>query len=40
MLPLVEKSQTGEIKLILCSGSARRKFLLETVVIFVSIKFN
>lgn len=33
MLPLAVKSQTGEIKLILGSGSARRKLLLETAVI-------
>jgi hypothetical protein len=32
MLPLASKSQTGEIKLILASGSARRKLLLETLV--------
>lgn len=33
MLPLALKSQKGEVKLILASGSARRKFLFETVVI-------
>jgi hypothetical protein len=33
MLPLAKQSQTGKIKLILASGSARRKFLLETAVI-------
>jgi len=33
MLPLASKSQTGEIKLILASGSARRKLLFETAVI-------
>ena len=32
MLPLAKKSQTGEVKLILASGSARRKILLETAV--------
>lgn len=33
MLPLAKKTQTGEIKLILASGSARRRLLFETAVI-------
>lgn len=33
MLPLAKKSHTGEINLILASGSARRRLLLETAVL-------
>lgn len=37
MLPLAQKTRTGEIKLILASGSARRKLLFETAVIIEPI---
>jgi len=32
MLPLAKKSQNDEIKLVLASGSARRKWILENAV--------